>query len=172
MNMQLITITAMTVIATASTLIPHPPNFTPIAAIALFAGAHFTNKRAAVAFPLAILLIRDLVIGLHSLMPFTYACFALTVGLGFWLKRANSIPKTIAASLVGSTLFFLVTNFGVWLLLGTFPPTTAGLIDCYVAAIPYFRNTLAGDLLYVAIMFGTFAIAGGQFPELKIAPEL
>jgi hypothetical protein len=169
MNKQLVTTITMIFIATAATLIPHPPNFTPLAATALFAGAHLSNRKLAFAIPLGALFLRDVLIGLHVLMPFTYACTALSVCLGFWLKRRESIPKIAAASLSNSIVFFLVTNFGVWLALGTFPRTANGLVDCYVAGIPYFRNTIAGDLLYTAVIFGSMALAQRRIPILKTA---
>jgi hypothetical protein len=170
MNTQrFLAITAMIVVAAASTLIPHPPNFTPLAAIALFAGAQLTDRRAAFAATLGTLLLRDAILGFHSLMPFVYACYALNVCLGICL-RANQRPWRVAgATVVGATIFFLVTNFAVWAILGTFPPTFAGLIACYVAGIPYFGNTLSSDLLYSIAMFGGFALVQSRIPSLRLA---
>lgn len=158
MNTQILTIAGMIIAATAASLIPHPPNFSPLAAIALFAGAHCSRKSTAFGIPLAILFLRDLAIGLHILMPFVYACYAFNVLLGLWLKRAP-----FRASIIGSCAFFIVTNFSVWLLLGTYPPTATGLFACYVAGLPYFVNTLLGDLFYAGLMFGLYSLFQRQF---------
>lgn len=169
MNMQrFLAIIGMIVLTATSTLIPHPPNFTPLAAIALFAGAQFTDRRAAFVVTLGTLLLRDAILGFHLLMPFVYACYSLNVCLGF-LLRADQRPWRIAtATFVGSVIFFLVTNSAAWALLGTFPQTFAGLIACYVAGIPYFGNTLSSDLLYSIVMFGGFALAQSRIPSLRL----
>ena len=158
---------AMILVATASTLLPHPPNFTPLGAIALFSGAFVPDRRAAFLVPLATLLLRDTIIGFHILMPFVYACFAFNICLGLWLRTKSNPWRVAGASLIGSIVFFIVTNFAVWALLGTFPPTFGGLTACYVAGLPYFRNTVSGDLFYAIVMFGTFALAQRRFPTLR-----
>jgi hypothetical protein len=164
---RLLTIVGMIAIAAASSLIPHLPNFTPLAAIALFAGAQFGERRAALTVTLGALLVRDAIIGFHSLMPFVYACYALNVCIGYWLRKNQKPWPVIGATLFGSVIFFVVTNFGVWAVLGMFPQTLDGLIACYVAGIPYFRNTLASDLLYSTLMFGGFALAQSRIPSLR-----
>ena len=164
---RILAIVAMIVIAAASTLIPHPPNFTPLAAIALFAGAHLTDRRAAFAVTLGTLLLRDAIIGFHLLMPVIYACYAINVTLGFSL-RANQRPWRVAGmTLLGSVIFFLITNFAVWATLGTYAPNVTGLFKCYIAALPYFRNTVASDLLYAVLMFGGLALAQSRIPSLQ-----
>src|SRR5258708_19172125 len=101
--------------AAASRLIPHPPNFTPIAAIALFGGAQFSSKRAAFLVPLVALFLSDLVFGFYPITPVVYASFAATVCIGFWVRRGSA--RDIALwTVVSAILFFLVTNFGVWAL--------------------------------------------------------
>jgi hypothetical protein len=160
---QFTTVTGMILLATVSTLIPHPPNFSPIGAIALFAGARSTGRWAAFAVPLGALFLRDCVIGLHVLMPVVYACYVLNVCLGFSLKTSRKAWRIGATSLAASCVFFIVTNFADWLLLGGYPPTAQGLFACYVAAIPFFGNTLAGDLFYTALMFGLYALAERRF---------
>jgi hypothetical protein len=144
--------------AAASRLIPHPPNVTPIAAMALFGGAHLSDGRLALAIPLAAMVASDLVIGLHALLPLVYASFALIVGIGLWLRPRVSAPRVAAAALAGSVTFFLITNFGVWAWGSLYPKTLDGLLAAYVAAIPFFRNTLFGDAVYVAMLFGGFAL--------------
>ena len=164
---RILAIIGMIIIAAASTLFPHPPNFTPLAAIALFAGAHLNDRRAAYAVTLGTLLLRDAVIGFHLLMPVIYVCYAINVMLGLWL-RANQRPwRVVGAAALGSMIFFIVTNLAVWAALGSYPHTPGGLLSCYVAAIPYFRNTVASDLLYSVLMFGGFALAQARMPSLR-----
>ena len=157
--------------AAALRLVPHPPNFTPIAALALFGGAHFSHRWAALGVPLAALLIGDLIIGFHVTMPVVYVSFALVVGLGRWLRPGQGILPVTGAVLAASILFFILTNFGVWVLLSSYPKTLAGLGACYTAALPFFGNTLMGTAFYTAALFGGFALAGRGFPVL-VAGEL
>jgi hypothetical protein len=159
----------MILIAVISKCVPHPVNFTPIGAIALFAGAHFTNKSTAFAVPLAALLLGDFITGLHILIPFVYGCFALNVLLGFWIRSQKSTPRTLSAIFIGAAVFFLVTNFGSWLVFDTFPKTPVGLLACYTSAIPYLINSLVGDLFYSAVLFGGLAFAEYRFPTLRRA---
>ena len=158
-------------LAAASRLIPHPPNVTPVAALALFGGAHFADRRLAVLVPLAALLVGAFVIGFHELVPFVYGGFALIAVLGFWLRGRRSAGRITGAALGGSVTFFLVSNFGVWLLLGTYPMTPAGLVACYVAGLPYFWNTLLGDLVFTGVLFGGFALLERAVPALQAAPS-
>ena len=157
---------AMILAAAASRLIPHPPNFTPIAAIAVFAGAQFSSKRAALLVPLAGLVLSDIVLGFYPITPVVYGSFALTVCLGFWV-RCRSMHRIAFANLASAILFFILTNFGVWAIDNWYPKTGAGLIACYVAAIPFFRNMLLGNLLFAAVLFGGFAIAEKRFIRLR-----
>jgi hypothetical protein len=148
--------------AAASRLLPHPPNFTPIAAMALFSAAHFRDRRVAFFVPLAAMFLSDLVLGLHALIPVIYGSFALIVCIGFWLRRRSTIARIATASLAGSVLFFLVTNFACAL-----PRSLQGLADCYVAGIPFVWNTLLGDSFYNTVLFGGFAVAAQAFPRLR-----
>jgi len=154
----------MIIAAAAMRLLPHPSNFEPIGAIALFAGAYFDDKRWAFVLPLAAMLLSDAVIGFHSQMAGVYGAFALVVWLGSFLRQRRTAVKVAGAGLAASILFFVVTNFGVWALDSLYPRTLEGLVICYVAAIPFFANTLAGTLFYTAVLFGGFALA-----ERKIA---
>jgi hypothetical protein len=157
----------MTLVAALSRLIPHPPNFTPIGALALFGGACYADRRAAFAVPLAALFLGDLVLGFHALMPAVYGSFALMVVLGFWLRRHRSLLPITVATLAGSILFFVITNFAVWAIGDGYPKTWEGLALCYVAAIPYFQNTLLGDATYALCLFGGLAVAEHAFPKLR-----
>ena len=145
------------IFAALSRFIPHPPNFAPIAAMALFGGVYF-DKRFALLVPLAAMLLSDYFIGFHNVILFVYGSFLLVGLIGLWLKRNKKVRWIVGASIGSSILFFLITNFGVWLM-GAYPPTLAGLAECYVAAIPFFRNTLVGDLFYVAVLFGLYESA-------------
>ncbi|HUZ08330.1 MAG TPA: DUF6580 family putative transport protein [Candidatus Paceibacterota bacterium] len=162
-----IMLAGMILAAAASRLIPHPPNFTPIAAIALFGGAQFSSKRAAFLVPLAGLFLSDLVFGFCAITPVVYGSFALTVCLGFWVRHRRSVQRIAFAAVASAILFFVVTNFGVWAVDNLYPKTTAGLVDCYVAAIPFFRNMLLGDLIYSVLLFGALAFAENRFVRLR-----
>jgi len=149
-------------------LVPHPPNVTPLTAIALFGGTYL-SRRWAILLPLGIVAISDVFLEWHATVAFNWAAFAVT-GLVAWWVRANPAPGRIAAgALAGSTAFFLITNFGVWLAGGLYPPTAAGLRECFIAAIPFFRNTLIGDLGYTAAFFGVYAAVSRTLPAAQKA---
>lgn len=136
-------------------LIPHIPNVAPITAIALFAGVYFGGALAYL-LPLAIMVISDIFLGFHSTMFFVYASLILTVAIGHYVKSKKN-PLTIAAGTIfGSILFFIITNFGVWATTGWYGTNMAGLIRCYEMAIPFFRNSLFGDVIYATIFFGAY----------------
>ena len=166
-NNRYLVLAGMVLAAAAVRLLPHPWSFTPIGAMALFGGAQFASKRAAFLMPLAALFLGDLVLGFHQLMPFVYGSFALTVCLGFWVRRQPRAGRIVIASVAGSTLFFLVTNFSVWICFDTYPKNTSGLLECYVAGLPFFRNGLLGDLLYASVLFGGLALAERRFTSLR-----
>jgi uncharacterized protein DUF6580 len=148
----------------ATRLLPHPPNFTAMSAIALFSGAHFSRRIWGFAVPLAAMLVSDAVLGFSSTLPVVYATFAAIVGIGFLLReRRTRVLPVAGAAVASSVLFYLTTNFAVWVLSGIYPKTPAGLVACYVAAIPFFGPTLAGDLFYTAVLFGAFAWAEHRF---------
>lgn len=138
-------------------LLPHTPNFAPIAAISLFAGVYLSRKTALV-LPLAAMIISDIFLGFYEtkLMLFVYGSFLLNVILGFWVKKRKKWPTIFGSSLLGSLLFFLLTNFAVWAFTAWYPPTFAGLIQSYVMALPFFRNTLLGDIFYTVLFFGAY----------------
>ncbi|HWC55415.1 MAG TPA: DUF6580 family putative transport protein [Sphingomicrobium sp.] len=155
------------VAAAALRLVPHPPNFSPIDAIALFSGAYLGRRWLAFAAPFAALLLSDAVLGFYQGMEFQYVSVALIVILGAIVLLRTSLPRVGAASLASSILFFAVSNFGTWVVSGMYPHTFAGLASCYVAAVPFFQNTVAGDLFYAALLFGGFAIAERLVPRLR-----
>jgi hypothetical protein len=156
-------------VAAALRLVPHPPNFTPIGAMALFSGAYLGRRGlVALAAPLGALLLSDLVLGFYRGMPTVYFSVALIVVIG-WLALKRVSPLRIgAAAVASSVLFVVITNFGMWLSSGFYPLTFAGLTACYVAAIPFFQNTVAGDLFYSAVLFGGFALLERAVPQLRL----
>lgn len=166
-------------------------NVVPIGALALFCGAHFRNRTLAFAIPLISMFLGDILLAVqthnsqlylfHTLMPFVYGCYVLSVAMGIGLRsywdrldegigRRQADSKTgttrkysgfrsrvvpiASLTVTGSILFFVVTNFGCWWLFNTYPKSWQGLLQCYVVAIPYFRGTLGGDLIGSAILFG------------------
>lgn len=195
-------------LAAALRLAPHPWNFTPVGAIALFAGATVRNRRLAFLLPVLVMFSTDLIVGFNVLSPLVYACFLLSVIIGrvvvgarvslparagashsvvgaglqagqrakrdsdfqsesaTTLKR-RAVPAIAAATFLGSLQFFLITNFGVWAFLNTYPRTAAGLAACYIAGIPLFWNTLAADAIYATLLFGSFALAERLAPRFR-----
>jgi len=154
--------------AAALRLVPHPPNFTPIGAMALFSAAQLGRKPIAFAAPLGAMLLSDLVLGFYSGMWVQYAAVALIVVLGWAALQRVTLLRVGGAAIASSILFFLVTNFGIWLLGGVYPLTAAGLAACFAAAIPFFQNTLAGDLFYSGLLFGGFALLERSVPALRL----
>lgn len=148
-------------------LIPHPPNFAPIAAMALFGGAYFTKKSFAFIIPLAAMFITDAIIGFYSTAWLTYISFALIVVLGIVMLKKVSVKKVVLASIASSISFFLITNFGVWALGTLYPKTPAGLMESYIAAIPFFQNSLIGDLFFAGVMFGVYELIKYKVPALQ-----
>ena len=154
--------------AAAMRLLPHPPNFSPIAAMALFSGAQLPRRMLAFAAPFGALILSDALLGgFYPGMNFVYLSFALTVLIGWAIAGRKTILTIAAAALASSVLFFALTNFGMWLFSGFYPRTWEGLVTCYVAAIPFFQNTVAGDLFFAAVLFGGFALAERLMPALR-----
>jgi hypothetical protein len=158
---------ALILLAAFSRLLPHPPNVVPITALALFGGVYLEKKHTFIV-PIAAMLISDYFIGFHSGMTWVYASFIAIGFMGLWLRRHRSIAATFGATLAGSLLFYVVTNFGVWIGSSVYPHNIEGLVGCYVAAIPFFRNTILGDVLYVTVLLGTYEMLSMVIPSLKV----
>ncbi|MBN4049637.1 hypothetical protein JYT36_00250 [Bacteroidales bacterium AH-315-N07] len=156
----------LVVLAVLSRLIPHPPNFAPIGALALFGGAYFINKKHAFIIPLIAMFLSDLFLGFHNSIITVYVGFALIVFVGFKLRENKKVLPIALAAVSASIIFFIISNFGVWIFGTVYPKNIFGLMECYVMAIPFFHNTLLGDLSYTAILFGGFYIAQIKFPVL------
>lgn len=148
-------------------LVPHYPNFTPIAAIALFGGAHLGRKWLAFFVPLFALFISDLIIGFHGFMIPVYVSFLLVVLLGNVLGKNIKVHTVLGASVSSSLLFFLITNFAVWAGSPFYPQTFGGLMQSYTMAIPFFHSTLLGDLFYNTVFFGSFYLIQQRYPALQ-----
>jgi len=144
--------------------------------MALFGGAYFSNKRLGLIIPLAAMFISD--IALYFIADYAvfttmrlvlYGSFALIAVIGMQLRGGVTGPRVLGASLAASVLFFVVSNFGVWALDAgkLFPLNAAGLLECYTVAIPFFRNTLIGDLVFVTVLFGGFELAKAKIPALS-----
>lgn len=170
---------ALILVAALTRLLPHPPNFSPVAAIALFAGAYFAQRRWAFLVPLAALLVSDLVLaatmgGLYASwfggvdIWLVYGCIGLTSAMGLGLRGRVSGPRVLGYSLAGSALFFVVTNFGAWIGNPMYPQNAAGLAASYVAGIPFFKWSILGTLSYAAVLFGGFALLRNRLPVLRL----
>ena len=139
-------------------LLDLPPNFAPISAIALFAGAYLGNRRLAIIIPVIAMLISDIFIGFYDLriLAAVYLSFIISGILGFCLRRHRSALKISGITLGASSFFFLFTNFAVWLFSRMYPLTASGLWQSYLMGLPFFKYTLLGDIFYVSIMFGLY----------------
>src|SRR5689334_11999747 len=166
-NSRLLALLGAIVVAAALRLLPHPPNFTPIGAMALFSGAYLGRRPLAFVAPLGALLLSDLVLGFYHGQATVYFSVALIVMIGMAALARRSVVRIGAAAIASSVLFFIITNFGMWLFSGFYPRTLTGLEACYVAAIPFFQNTIAGDLFYAALLFGGFKVLELLMPRLR-----
>lgn len=153
-------------------LLPHPANFAPVAAIALFGGA-ILPRRLAVWIPLAAMVLSDAAIGFHNLIAVTWGCYVLiALASSHWLRN-RGLARGAFLTVSSSVFFFVVTNFAVWLTSGMYEHTWAGLARCYSLALPFFRNTLLSDLIYTAALFGVFALTTRQaYRFLEVKPEI
>jgi len=147
-------------------LLPHPPNFAPIAAMALFGGAYFNKRWAAFLVPLAAMFITDLILGFHDTIWAVYLSFALIVVIGMMILKEQKIGNIFLASVISSVSFFIITNFGIWISTSYYAKSGAGLAACYTAAIPFFHQTLLSDLFFVGVLFGLYYLAKIKFPVL------
>jgi len=140
-------------------LFPHPPNFAPIAAIALFGGVYLSRK-ISLALPILALLISDIFLGFYQLilMVFVYGGFLLCVFLGFLLKKHKEWYTVLGSSLLCSLIFFFLTNFAVWAFTSWYPKSFSGIIQCYLMALPFLKNTVMGDLFYITVFFGIYEV--------------
>lgn len=158
---------SLIILAVLSRFLPVPPNFSPIISLALFSGTYITNKKLAYIIPLTAMLISDTFLGFHYDMIAVYGSLALIIFLGSLFKKV-SVKNVVLGSLSGAILFFIITNFSVWITSGMYPHNFYGLVLCYEMAIPFFRNTTASAFIYSAIMFGTYELAAKYIPNLSL----
>jgi hypothetical protein len=174
-------VAALVLVPVAARLVPYWWHFMPLTAVAIFAGAWFTDWRLKLGIPLAARLLSDAALGYDMAKPsevlFIYACLVVSVLLGWMIRRRRQqVLAPLAASLTSAVVFFLVTNFGVWLestpSLGPYyyPRTLAGLVTCYEMALPFFRSTLIGDVVYTVALFAGYAWACQWSPRLAEIP--
>ena len=174
------TITLLILFAAFSRLIPHPPNFAPIGAMALFGAAYFSKRYLAFLIPIFSMWLSDLVINnvvfghyfdhfvwAYDGFYWTYGSFIIISLVGFVLLKKVNPQRLIISSLSASVLFFIISNFGVWASGTMYPKSINGLITCYAAGIPFFKNTLLGDLTYCAALFGVFELLQYKIPKLR-----
>ena len=157
-NIDILVAVALILLAVSLRLMPHPANFAPVAAVAIFGGA-VLPRRLAIWVPFAAMAVSDLMIGFYNIMPVTWGCYVLiALASSYWLKKPGilrGVPLVISSSL----FFFGVTNFAVWLWGSMYAHTWTGLELCYSMALPFFRNTALSDGFYTATLFGVYALA-------------
>ncbi|HEY8999676.1 MAG TPA: DUF6580 family putative transport protein [Candidatus Saccharimonadales bacterium] len=155
---QLLVGVALVAFGVVMRLVPHPANFAPVGAIALFGGAIF-GKRYGWWLPVVVMMISDLYLGFYSSMPFTWAAYALIGLIGVSMKRWHGWWRVPVGSAASSLTFFAVSNFGVWINGGLYAHTWSGLVQCFTLALPFFRPTVVSDLVFSGIFFGVYALA-------------
>jgi hypothetical protein len=170
-------------LAAGSRFIPHPPNFSPIGSIALFGAAYYSRRYWSYLIPLAAMFLSDMVINnvlfrsffggftwFYSGALFTYGAVLMIVLLGTFALRKVRISNLILSALGASAIFYLVSNFGVWAstgMYGMYPRTFVGLMECYIAGLPFLQNIVAGDLIYTITLFGVFELIQYKCPSLR-----
>lgn len=165
-------------LAAMTRILPHFPNFTAMGAMALFGAAHFKLRWQAFLVPLIALYMSDLVLNnvvyagyyenfTWQIAPYIYVAFILILGVGFLLRDKVTTKNVVLASLSASVIFFLLTNAAAWMVSPMYTKDVSGLMMAYAAGIPFFRGTLAGDLVYSGVLFGGYAWAQQRFAVLK-----
>jgi hypothetical protein len=150
--------------------IPHTANFTPVAAIAIFAGVYL-NKKQALIVPLLLMVLSDVFLGMHNVVLFTWGSFILVTYLGIWARNHKTFKVIASTSVISSVLFYLITNFGVWAM-GWYPQTVKGLLDCYVLGLPFLRTFMVATLVYTVVFFGAYELIARRVRDTKLAKVL
>jgi len=166
---------SLIVLGAIARLLPHPPNFTPVGALSLYSGARLRSWQAYL-IPIVVLAATDPIMGMvfgfkafTALTPFVYLSFLINVWIGRRLRQTERVWRIGGAALLGSLQFFVITNFAVWSTSHWYPHTLMGLAEVYVAAIPFFGWTLAGDIGYTAVLFSLHAwLSRKYFPQEQI----
>jgi hypothetical protein len=155
------------IIGIASRIIIHSPNFTSVIAVALFSGVYL-KKQQAVVVPLALMILSDLVLGFHDTIIFTWGSVVLISLIGVFIKKNKKVSTIAMTAVASSVLFFIITNFGAWLS-PLYPDTWQGLQDCFIAAIPFYRNTFLSTMAYSVILFGVYEIVASRVKSTRWA---
>ena len=177
---RLLLLSAFVLVAAASRVLPHPPNFSPVAAVALFGAATFPGRWSAVLVAFGSMFLGDILLqltfaagwqpspGFYSGQWVVYACLIAAILMGLAMGPRPGLARVAAATLANAVVFYLVTNC-IWLYGegSLYPRTLAGQIQSYEMALPFFRNSLAGDSCFVAALFGGLAMAEARFPSLR-----
>jgi hypothetical protein len=145
-------------VAVSLRLMPHPANFAPVAAMAIFGGT-VLPRRLAVWAPLMAMIISDLFLGFYSTILVTWACYAIVAITSSYAMKKPSLFRGIGLTIGSSIFFFAITNFATWLWSGMYEHSWTGMAQCYNMALPFFRNTALSDLVYTGTLFGIYAIA-------------
>lgn len=138
-----------------SRLVLHAPNFTPVLSLALIGGLYLKGRQG-IWVPLVLMALSDIIMGFHDTMVFTWGSILIISLMGIWLKNHKNLTNVMSASLVSSLIFFVVTNFGAFLSL--YPHTWAGLRECYILAIPFFRSTFVSTVAYSIILYAGYEV--------------
>ena len=168
MNIKFVLIISIIFLVSLTRIFQHTPNFTPILALAIFGGAYLPNRITAISLPIISMFISDLIIGFHSQIFTVYATIILLSILGHLMKTKN-FKNFAITGFTGSLIFFIITNFSVWLGGSLYPLTIDGIIQCYIMAIPFFHNTLISTILFLTILFFGYTFAEKKISNLKIS---
>jgi hypothetical protein len=171
-------ITALIFAVVLFRIIPHPFNFTPVMAMALFAGARFQDKRWSLILPVAVMFLSDLLLSqinnfplFHNTIFFVYGAIILSAVMGWSLNSDKlNVKNTSIVTFISSVLFFIITNFGVWLFGGLYTLDGSGLVNCFTMAIPFFKYSILGDAFFVTVLFGGYELIRSAFPKLVTVP--
>lgn len=151
-------------------VLSHTPNFTPVIALILFGGVYL-EKKYAFLLPIFLMMLTDIILGVHNVMAFTWGSLVVIAFLGSFLRQKKNWVSITITSIASAAIFFVITNFGVWVV-GYYPPTIKGLIDCYFMAIPFFRMTLVSTLMYSFVFFGVYEIVAMRLRQTRFASVL
>lgn len=169
-RLDIVVFSSLVVVATAARLVPHWPNFTPLAAVSLFAGFWFARRSVALLVPLCAMLLSDMVIGGYepAVMATVYLALMLPIAFRGILRTRLSALRIGGTAIISSIVFFLTTNLAHWLWMGNYSLTLAGLGECYAAALPFFKYQVMGDLIWAGGLFGAYAAATAMHRPVRV----
>ena len=182
LNLQTGIISIIILLAAFTRIMPHPPNFSPMAAIGLFGAAHFAKKWQAFLIPLIGIWISDLVINnivysshssnfvwFYGGFYWQYISYVFIIFAGLFIfNKGISVTNTLGGMVSSSGIFFLFSNFGVWAGGAMYTKNISGLITCYAAGIPFIHNTIISDALFTTVLFGTYYLLQTEYSYLKL----